>query len=724
MKSMKRLVGVPLMCSLVVVGGYSVSAQEAEIEGDEKEVVASETEGRVFEDEIVITAGRQKQLSSEVVAPVTVITSEDIEMLQPEKMADLFKMIPGVDVEGEGPFRGIPVIRGLTSNRVLILVDGQRLNNGRESTDFAGIQPALVNLGEVERIEVLRGPASVQYGSDAIGGVVNIITRQPDLGASEFKVHGNVSYEYGTASDSQNGQVRVKGAGRRSGFALGGSIQDVDDYKAASGAHEDPRYTQYTLEDDTVPNSQMKQSAFDGSFSVLTGDQGVFKINAEVVRTEDVGFPGFDPETSGIEILFPNFDRNKLSASWASGPMGFLDDLSLSAWYQSVDKESIRNFSFGTFFQNQYTRSEIDTIGFNAQGISTIGINHLTYGIDFYQDDLHDTQVTETPNFGPGGGVNVSNEVSVPDSTQRGLGLYISDRISATERLTVNIGLRGDSFRFDSDENDTRYTGEPLDTTDSALSGNLGVIYSLTEHVNLTGLIARGFRTPNVQERSFTGFATTGDTYIAQNQGLSPESSWNYEAGFKVRYERASGGFNVFYNDLSDFIGFEFVDPGDPDYPVDCIGLPPGFQCSTFANTEKAEIWGVELDLEWIFARWWTAYGSFSYLEGTNETTGEPLPYIAPWKVTAGIRYQRSSWWAEADLRYVGEQDRLPPGDPDFDNGTEPFTVFDLRGGYDFAFGLGILVSLENIFDELYNEPFNNRPEPGINMRATVRYRF
>ena len=70
------------------------------------------------------------------------------------------------------------------------------------------------------------------------------------------------------------------------------------------------------------------------------------------------------------------------------------------------------------------------------------------------------------------------------------------------------------------------------------------------------------------------------------------------------------------------------------------------------------------------------------------------------------------------------EQTRLPTDDPRFETGTEPFTVFNLRGGYDFAFGLGILVALENIFDELYNEPFNNRPEPGRNVRATLRYRF
>ncbi|MGD8441702.1 MAG: TonB-dependent receptor, partial [Holophagae bacterium] len=637
---MQRHLGVMLLCGLMVCAVGPLSAQESAQEDDDEKTQMTD-EGRVFEDQITVTAGRQEQLSSEVVAPITVITSDDIEMLQPEKMADLFKMIPGVEVEGEGPFRGIPVIRGLTSNRVLILVDGQRLNNGRESTDFAGIQPALVSLDEVERIEVLRGPASVQYGSDAIGGVVNIITRQPDLGAEDFKIHGNVSYEYGTASDSQNGQIRVRGAGKRMGFTLGGSIRDADDYTAADGAHEDERYTQYTLEDDTVPNSGAKQTAFDGAFSILTGDQGVFKVNAEFVRTEDIGFPGFALD-SGIEIYFPNFNRDKVAASWASGPMAFFDDFTVSAWYQYVDKESVRNFSVPGFAQNSYTRSEIDSIGFNAQGISTVGINHLTYGLDVYQDELHDTSLLEYPQSP---WLEPSDEVVVPDSTQRGIGLYIADRLSLTDRLTFNVGLRGDTFSFNSDENDTRYTGEPLDATDSALSGNLGVIYSLTDHVNLTGLVARGFRTPNIQERSFFGPATTGDTFILQNPDLDPEKSWNYEAGFKVRYERASGGLNVFYNDLTDFISFEFLGEQDPS----------GLELARFANVNKAEIWGVELDLEYIFARWWSVFGSFAYLEGTDKTADEPLPYIAPWKVTAGIRYQRSNWWAEADVRYVGE---------------------------------------------------------------------
>jgi len=714
----KRILGVMLLCGVMVCAVGQLAAQETEQEQEqEDEETITTPEGRVFEDQITVTAGRQEQLSSDVVAPVTVITSDDMEMFQPEKMVDMFKMIPGVEVQGEGPFRGIPVIRGLSSNRVLILVDGQRLNNGRESTSFAGIQPALVNIGEIERVEVLRGPAAVQYGSDAIGGVVNIITRRPDLTGDEFKIHGAASYEYGTVADSQNGQVRVSGTGNKIGFDLGGVIEDVNDYKAADGAHEDPKYADYTLPDDTVPNSQMKQTAFDGSFRVLTGDQGVFKVNAEVVRTKDVGFPGFDPATSGIDISFPKFDRNKLGASWESGKMGFLDDLTLSAWYQAVDKESIRNFGFPGFFQNSYTRSEVDSIGFNALAITTVGINHLTYGLDYYQDDLHDTAVTEST-FSP-----PSDEVVVPDSTQQVLGLYIIDGISASDRLTFNVGLRGDYYNFDA-KDDPRYQGESFDVNDSALSGNLGVIYSLTDHVNLTGLIARGYRTPNTQERTFFGLATTGDTWIVQNPDLNPETSWNYEAGFKVRYDRASGGLNVFYNDLSDFIGFRFVDPEDPDYSTTCAEVPPGFLCSEFDNIDAATIWGVELDMEVIFARWWSVFGTFAYLEGDNKTTDEPLSSIPPWKVTAGIRYQRSRWWAEADVRYVGEQTRLPTDDPRFETGTDPFTVVALRGGYDFDFGLGILMSLGNVFDELYNEPYNNRPEPGRSLRTTVRYRF
>ena len=679
---------------------------------DSAPVEENEAEGRVFREQIVVTASRQEEASGNAPAPITVIDAELIERSQPEKMADLFKQIPGVEIEGEGPFRGIPVIRGFSSNRVLILVDGQRLNNARESTTFAGIQPGLVNLSEVERIEVLRGPASVQYGSDAIGGVINILTRRPDLGSQEFTVSGDVAYEYGTSSDSQNARASVSGAGRGWGFTIGAAYQEAQDYTAADGASDDPRFSSGVLDDDTVPNSGMEQSSFDGSLRFETRNQGVFWVNVEAVRTDDVGFPGFAPETSGIDISFPNFDRDKLGLAWSSGALWGFNDLSLSTYYQKVDKESERIFDFGpSFFQSNFTRSQIDSYGFTAQGIADAGRHSLTFGVDFYRDEVDDETLEE--NCFSGFCLPPSTNVAVPESTQTGLGAYVQDQWSPTDALTVHAGLRGDTFDFVS-RDDPDYIGEPFDVTDSAVSGNLGITYAVTDHVNLIGLVARGFRSPNLQERSFEGFASTGDTFIIQNPDLDSESSLNYEAGFKARYGRYFGGFTVFYNDVQDFISFEFIGE-DPD---------TGLELAQFQNIDKATIWGIELDLETIFASWWSLFTNASYTEGDNGTTGEPLSAIPPLKVVVGVRYQRARWWSEASARIVGDQDRLPTDDPRFEKGVPGFTVYDLRGGYDFAFGLGVLASLENFTDKLYAEPFNNRPEPGRNLRVGVRYRF
>jgi hemoglobin/transferrin/lactoferrin receptor protein len=682
-------------------------AQEPQSDAESARAV-EEGGKRVFKDQLVVTASRQEESSADVPAPITVIDRKMIEQAQPEKMADLFKEIPGVEIDGEGPFRGLPVIRGFSSNRVLIMVDGQRLNNARESTTFAGIQPGLVNLSEVERIEVLRGPASVQYGSDAIGGVINIITRAPDLGAAEFELNGDVSYGYGTAADSQQAAAYVAGSGQGFAFDLGASYQDASDYTAADGAHDDSRYVDYTLEDDTVPNSGMTQTALNGNLRFLTGEQGVFRVNLEAVRTDDVGFPGFDPETSGIDISFPNFDRDKLGLAWNSGPVWGLNDISLSTYYQKVDKESIRNLNFGpTFYLNNYTRSQIDSVGFNAQSIADAGRHRLTFGLDFYQDQIEDETLAESP-FGS------NTEVAVPKSHQTGLGGYLQDKILVGERLIIHAGLRGDTFAFKS-EDDPNYIGEPFDVTDSDISGNIGINYAVTPHVDLTALVARGFRAPNLQERSFVGLASTGDTYILQNPNLSSEESLNYEGGFKVRYDRYFGGFTVFYNDVSDFITLEFLGTS-PD--------PPYFELAQFANIDQATIWGIELDLETLFATYWSVFFNYAYIEGTNEITDEPLPTIPPQKIVLGLRYQRASWWTEATARIVDREDDLPPGDPFFEVGYPGFTVYGLSGGYDFRFGLGLIATLENVTDKLYSEPFNNRPEPGQNLRVSARYRF
>jgi len=711
---MRTLLSTWLLLALVA-GVPLVAAQEAPEETDEPptgsaepaQIEEEEGKGRVFRDQIVVTASRQEEASANTPAPITVIDSLMIEQAQPEKMADLFKQIPGVEIEGEGPFRGRPVIRGFSSNRVLILVDGQRLNNARESTTFAGIQPGLVNLSEVERIEVLRGPASVQYGSDAIGGVINILTRRPDLGAQEFTVDGDVAYGYGTSSDSQNARAHVSGAGKGWGFTIGAAYQEANDYTAADGANQDGRFAEFVNDDDEVYNSGMKQTSGDASLRILTGSQSVLRVNAEVVRTEDIGFPGFDLEASGTEITFPTFDRDKLGIGWNSGPVWGLQDISLSGFYQQIEKETVFDLNIDvpgfSYTIDDFTRSMIDSLGFNAQGIADPGRHRLTFGVDFYRDQAEDEALFEECYPGFGFCLPPSTEVAVPKSEQTGIGVYLQDRWSATEALSVHLGLRGDTFDFVS-KDDPNYAGEPFDVTDSALSGNVGVTYAVTDHVNLNAVVARGFRSPNLQERSFTGEEPNTGLFIIQNPDLDSETSLNYELGFKARYDRYFGGLSLYYNDIQDFI--TFVDFGD--------------ETGQIQNIAEARIWGIELDLETIFANWWSLFVNAAYSEGDNKVEDEPLGFIPPFKVVAGLRYQHPRWWAEASARIVSDQTRVPE-DADESPG---FTTFDLRAGYDFRFGLTLIAAVENVADELYAEIFNNRPEPGRNLRMSARYRF
>jgi len=708
-----RFVGA-LVVAFVCFSSPAVMADELNAVGDEAQAPTDQDttkDGKkVFKDQVVVTATRQEQESSKTPAAVSVITAEDIKRRQPEKMADLFKELPSVDVQGEGPFRGLPVIRGLSSNRVLILVDGERLNNARESTLFAGIQPGLVDLSEVDRIEVLRGPASVLYGSDAMGGVINIITKKPDLGAETFSMHHSFGYEYGSAADSSTAHADIRGAGKGYGFNLSLGYKAVDDYKAPSDAAKSPYFAQYVLADGTVPNSGMQQKSAQGGFRMLTGASGVFRTSFEIVRTDDIGFPGYDPETSGVDISFPRFDRDKISVGWDSGPQWGLENISLSAYWQHVIKESKMFIDPSPqFYIHTLTNSDVTTLGFNAQAIHKTGAHHLTMGMDAYRDELKDDTVNDYP-WGP------DHNVAVPKSHQDALGLYIQDELSLNERLRLMAGLRWDTFSFKS-EQDPNFVGEPFDVTDSDFSGNVGMMYALTQAVELTALIGRGFRAPNIQERAYTGSVSEPGYWVVQNPELSSESSTNYELGFKLRYDRYFGGLNFFYNNIQDLI--TFVDLGqDPDSGLNLIA---------YDNIDEATIKGIEFELDTILNDRWNLISNFSYTEGDNNTTGEPLDFVPPWKIVLGAHYQTANWWAEATVRYVGKQTRLPSDENIASPSDAPvgdFTTTDLRAGYSFENGISLRATLSNLFDELFAEPYNLRPEAGRSLRASVGYSF
>jgi hemoglobin/transferrin/lactoferrin receptor protein len=241
-------------------------------------------------------------------APVSVLDEWMIRDRAPNTVTDLFKDLPGLDVTGVGTNQTRPTIRGQRGQRILLLQDGMRLNNSRRQQDFGEI-PALVDVASVQNVEIVRGPASVLYGTDAIAGVVNVVTRMP---TQDEGVHGTVGYRFSSHDDQNKGAMSLSGRNGRFSFLASGTYRDSDPYDAPSGSFGDIR-----LDSDTeVQNTGIQ----DDSFNLLLGfapspDQDLtFKL--ERYRADETGFgfvdpAAFAPDDPLIEIVYPFQDFNK-----------------------------------------------------------------------------------------------------------------------------------------------------------------------------------------------------------------------------------------------------------------------------------------------------------------------------------------------------------------------------------------------------------------------------
>jgi len=672
--------------------------------------------GVFVEDEIQVTATRSRRESFEIPAPVNTITSEEIERRQARKPGDLFALEPGLEVEGSGPFLGRPVIRGLQGNRVLVLVDGQRLNNSREAINFGGVEPSLVDIGQIERVEVIRGPASVLYGSDAIGGVVNIITEQPPVPERGVEVGGRLRPRFSTADDQEAGFAEGWIATPRFSLSVNGSLRDAEDFESPEG---------------DVPNSEAETESVNAKAEVRPGEGHRVVLDYQRFRGDEVGVPGTGDVFTGS---FPFTDRDKASLRYEGQGLGRLvSSLEAAVFVQDQD-ENFRSVldlpptpagPFQLFIDSESERvSDVTTVGFDLQATTLLGGNQLlTYGVDFFHDDVNEDRLEVTTlDFvptapGPPGRTQVDTAAAptTPEATFQGLGFYLQDEISVG-RFRLVPGLRYDRFDIETDPL-VRPEGDlpAEDRTEDAVSGNFGALYRVTENVHLTANFGRAFRTPNVIERFFFGPGSQGGLTVP-NPDLENEKSLNVDAGIKARTERFRGSVTYFRNEVDELITFVAgTFQGDST-----VGGQP---VSMVDNVDEARIQGVEMEgavASDLLGSRWQLYGNLTWNRGTNLADDEPI-FVAPIKGVLGLLWsdRRERFTAEFTSRLVGDQDRVPPG---FEE-TEGFGVFDLNLGARLPFGTReatLRLGLENFTDKTFREPFNDNLSPGINVVSSV----
>ncbi len=692
----------------------------------------SEEDTLVFRvDPIVVTATRGARELSAIPRPISVVQRRDIFEKVPNSVGDLFRDLPGLDVTGVGVNQARPQIRGQRGQRILLLSDGLRMNNSRRQSDFGEI-PALVDVNGVERVEVVRGPASVLYGSDAIGGVVNIINRVPQLEG----MHGTASFRRGTVEEQNSGSARVYG--RFGGFNIraGGTLRKADSYRAPSGS-----FGNIVLADETeVRDTGVEDKSFDLRLGFDAGGQHSVFGKIEGYTSENSGFGSvdpalYDPQGTAINIRYPEQSFTKFSAGYRGQELGtaLADQFELLAYGQ--DNERALNFGVGPFGIGPGMSMEIDNRNFTdirsyglraeARKLATPGLL-LTYGVDIWKDRAEGTDKNTTimTGFGPSPIERVDETPALPEASYFSLGTFFQGEIEATDRFSIVAGARWQHVAAETFATPGLESQTPVAITDGTVVAAANALFRASDDVTLVGSVGRAFRSPNLIERFYDGPTPEGSGYQIRNEDLEPEKSINIDLG--VRYRKGRVGLEAFAFRNRVFGGIRIQDLG---YEID------GQQAHQNVNVEELVFRGVEFGGDADLGSGVTLDANYTWMDSKDALEeSNPVGDSFSSKLVSTLRYQAPSqrFYAAVQVRHNGERKDVELEGNPIGEVLPAFTTLNLRSGVtvwrsDSGMTHRLNVALTNLTNELYAE-FSNasffRPEPKRNLTLSWEVSF
>lgn len=607
--------------------------------------------------DVVVTASRVEQQLADVNMSVSVITSEEIEKNSGAKtIADLLEgVVPGIRVNNDGG-QGIDriKIRGEDSFRTVVMIDGQRIT---EHKSMSGV-PLLIDPSQVERIEVIRGPASVLYGSDAIGGVINIITKK---GGTE-PIQGQVSAGYDTSSDGKNASASIYGAAAGWKYRIGVAGSKNDNLDTPKGempnTESETKSANLFLSYDIDPNKTIGLSLDHYDLSFMSG--------ALQYGEEDffVDVPEWKRTKFGIFGEFKNINDT-------------LVRLRTDAYYQKNTKKMQNHVAAhgGSFTRNgttyinadtvvdNFANNDTDTVNFSTQADWQLSDNnYLITGYEFSQDKLDaksdaDVNVSGTNSEVPTMSVHINPITNKQyNGKQQQHSVFASMETTLWEDYVFNYGVRYTWIKGDMTSKEGGLTtvipmvnGTPVttqqiasetkkfknDSSDGKAVFNFGVTYHGFENLALRANWAQGYRHPILQELYIDTSMGSTDGITRANPDLKPETSDNFEIGLRYDNQRFMFDGAIFYSDADDYI---------TTVPV------AGSEDSQYSNMGKAKTLGLELSSSLKLGEF-EPYTVLTLLNRKYEENGMTSRKTGTPKVSAryGVRY--NSEFKGADIR-------------------------------------------------------------------------
>ena len=664
----------------------------------------------------VVTATRSEAVAFDTGYTTDVVTPQRFQRRQYRNLPQALRDTPGVMVQETAFGQGSPYIRGFTGYRTLFLIDGIRLNNSVWRSG-PNQYTSTVDAFSLSRIEVVKGPASVLFGSDAIGGTVNAITIDP---YDYESVGGRLFYRGATAENSHIGRGEISiGGGGDLGFIGGVSGKHFGDLIAGDGTGRQPD----TGYDEWAGDLKLVRF-LDPNTRLVFAVQAIHQNN--VPRThKTVNAVPFHGTSVGSELQRDLDQRRTLGyvQFHRTGIGGAVDEVRASlSWHrQEEERDRIRPpSSGGTANRRDKQGIDVETLGLWIQAVSDTAIGRLTYGIDYYHDDV-DSFSTSNPVQGPVG----------DDATYDLLGLFVQGIIEAGERWVIDAGVRFNYAAADAKSVSDPDTGNAVRVKDdwSAFVGSLRAIFKLhPENWNLFGGVSQGFRAPNLSDLTRFDSARTNEFEVPA-PGLDPEYYTQFEVGVKGRTDALSLYASAYYTLIRDQI--TRVPTGDQNGDGDNI--------VTKANVGDGYVWGVEFGSAWRFARNWTLFGNAAYMMGEVDTFPTSAPVVAreyidrlqPFTGQVGVRWEQPVHrvWIETigrgavkadklSTRDMSDTSRIPPG------GTPGYAILSLRVGWRPQEWISLVFAIENLFDKSYRVHGSGQNMPGRNFVFSVSFDF
>jgi len=722
--------------------------RKREILNNDKLVLLESLENKL--DQVTLSVARFKLKKNEIPQKIVSISPSDIQLASPQTSADLLESTGQVYVQKSQMGGGSPMIRGFATNRLLLTVDGVRMNSAifrsGNLQNVISVDPLFV-----ENTEVILGPGSVVYGSDAIGGVINFYTLKPKFSFNEgTSFSGNIYTRFATANNENTVHADLNIGRENWAFTTGITYSDFGDLKMGEHGPDDylrPDYAERQNGFDVmVPNPDplvQKPTGYD-QLNLLQKIKYMptkdWDLNLGLIYSETSDFPRYDR-------LYRKRDGVLRSAEWYYGPQQWFlgnlninhrsnaamyDKLQLTGAYQFFgESRNDRNFGDPILFSSE---ENVDAYSVNLDFEKGFSESKLFYGFEYVlntinsEGNFRNIETSET-------GETASRYPD--DSKWQSMAVYSSYQWKLTKKLSLQSGIRYNHIlvdaRFDDDFYDFPF--KEADISTGALTGSLGLNWRQNSFVGWRLGLSTAFRAPNIDDIGKI-FDSEPGSVVVPNPGLKPEYAYNAELGAdfnltdNIRLDLT--GYYTYLNDAMVRRDFNLDGVTEIEYQ----GEPSRVQA--IQNASNAYVYGLEAGLEVDFSVALRLKSQFSYTHGEEDEGDEyvPLRHAAPMFGNTHLIWNKRKLKLDLFAEYNGEFDfeDLAPGEQDkpylyaLDTNGNPYSpawyTLNLTGQYKMNANWLATVSVENITDQRYRTYSSGIAAAGRNLIIALSYNF